>query len=214
MLKHERLLSQQKSAKNGQNPWREPLMGNKLSNLGHYRTLSPGLGPELPITAEVSVVASWGGGTVDQRTRLRWYYREQETIRAPARDLPGSNNPDMASHHIAAGGPSPNCARDNVIKLKKVIFQAWRQLQIFPGFDSLSRAGGWQWSKGSRVKLAPQCLLFNENSQNQRLPENLKRNPQKRTLSTVSHSLSDKSRGSLYFNLTDYSIIWVSPVFW
>ena len=29
-------------------------MGNKLSNLGHYRTLSPGLGPELPITAEVS----------------------------------------------------------------------------------------------------------------------------------------------------------------
>ena len=36
----------------------EPLMGNKLSNLGHYRTLSPGSGPDLPITAEVSGVAS------------------------------------------------------------------------------------------------------------------------------------------------------------
>ena len=47
--------NQQKMVKN---LWGEPLMGNKLSNLGHYRTLSPGLGPDLPITAEVSVVAS------------------------------------------------------------------------------------------------------------------------------------------------------------
>ena len=151
MLKHESLLSQQKSAKNGQNLWGEPLMGNKLSNLGHYRTLSPGLGPELPITAEVSVVASWGGGlccvfTGSTDTSSVILQGTGDNKSPSSGSLPGSNNPDMASHHIAAGVPSPNCARDNVIKLKKVIFQAWRQLQIFSWvwqFELAAGAGGW-----------------------------------------------------------------------
>ena len=96
MLEHESLLSQQKSAKNGQNLLGESLMGNKLSNLGHYRTaktLSPSLGLEEPITAEF-----WMRRTVDGLL-----VTSQIITQCPAWLLPGSNNPNMASHHIAAG---------------------------------------------------------------------------------------------------------------
>ena len=62
---------------------------------------------------------------LDQRTHLVWILQGSgDNSRAPAQVLPGTNNPDMASHHIAAGVRGPNCERDNVIKLKKVIFQA------------------------------------------------------------------------------------------
>ena len=124
MLKLERLLSQQKSAKNGQNPWLEPLMGNKLSNLGHYRTLSPGLGPELPITDEVSRLEEGGTQTVDftgLTDTSQVILQATGDNKSPSSD---SRNPNLASHHSAAGVQSPNCERDNVIKLKKVIFQA------------------------------------------------------------------------------------------
>ena len=72
-------------------------------------------------------------------------------------------------------------------------------------------AGGGQPTMRSRVKLAPEHFNRSHSmpslQREQPEPTSLKRNleNEKRTLRSVQHS--DKSRGPLYFNLTDYSII-------